>query len=96
MHSLYIYYRVAEADLAAACAAVRVMQQQLGTQYLGLQTDLLQRPQVVAGVVTLMEIYSALPAACEPAVLQADIKAAASSMFVYLQSPRHVEMFIRP
>jgi hypothetical protein len=96
MHNVYIYYRVSAADLAAACAAVRVLQQQLCVSYPGMQTDLLQRPQVVEGNVTLMEIYTALPADCALLVLQADIERSAEGMSAYLQSPRHVEVFIRP
>lgn len=96
MYSVYIYYRVAEADLATACAVARAMQQQICARYPGLQTDLLQRPQAVSGIVTLMEIYTTLPATCELAVLQTDIEQAALSMPAVLQVPRHVEVFIRP
>lgn len=96
MHSLYIYYRVAETDLATACAAARAMQQQICTRYPGLQTDLLQRPQAVDGVVTLMEIYTVLPAACELLILQTDIERLIHSMPAVLQVPRQVEVFIRP
>ena len=96
MYSLYIYYRVAEADLVAACVAARTMQQQICTRYPGLQTDLLQRPQAVDGAVTLMETYTALPANCALVMLQTDIEHAAQSMSAGLRVPRHVEVFIRP
>ena len=96
MPSLYIYYRVTEAELAVACRIARAMQQQICCRYPGLQTDLLKRPQAVAGVITLMEIYTDLPACCELVDLQIDIERSSEVLSVYLQSTRHVEVFVRP
>lgn len=40
---LYVYYRVAAADEALACAQVQALQQQLGVELPGLQARLLRR-----------------------------------------------------
>ena len=82
---LYVYYRVAEADLGRTVGAVRVMQQSLVAAHPGLQAELLRRPELRDGQVTLMETYAGdLP----PAL--ADLLAGAAAG---LPQPRHDEWF---
>ena len=82
---LYVYYRVPPAQLAATVAAVRAMQARLVGRFPGLQADLLRRPGLRDGAVTLMETYAG---AVSPA-LDAALAAAAAD----LPQPRHVEQF---
>ncbi|MBL8353158.1 MAG: DUF4936 family protein [Burkholderiaceae bacterium] len=82
---LYVYYRVAEADLGRTVVAVRSMQQALVAANPGLQAGLLRRPELRDGQLTLMETYAG---AVAPALagLLADAAAA-------LPQPRHAEWF---
>jgi hypothetical protein len=82
---LYVYYRVPEATLLATVATVRAMQATLVAAHPGLQTDLLRRPGLTDGAVTLMETYAGGDAASWSAALQ---RAAAA-----LPGPRHDEWF---
>ena len=84
---LYVYYQVAESDLAAAVAAVRAMQATLVAAHPGLQADLLRRPELNEGRVTLMETY----AGGVTLALQAALDRAASRLPLSL--PRHNEVF---
>ncbi len=59
---LFVYYRLAPAQLAATVASVRAMQSALNQAHAGLRADLLRRPGLQDDQVTLMETYSgALP-----------------------------------
>ncbi|MDZ5458319.1 DUF4936 family protein [Azohydromonas lata] len=91
---LYVYYRVALADLAACGQAVRTFQTELQRAHPDLVCELLQRPQSedVAGQRTLMETY-ARPSGVDEA-LQAHIAhAAATALALLVTSTRHVEVF---
>jgi Domain of unknown function (DUF4936) len=82
---LYVYYRVPQAQLAAAAAAVRQVQATLVAAHPGLQAELLRRPELRDGDVTLMETYAGpLTGAVLAAITQA--KSA-------LPPPRHSEHF---
>ena len=90
---LCVYYRVSEPLLAATVAAVRAMQAALTEAHPGLRAELLRRPELRDGEVTLMEIYAATDAATDgvtPA-LQAAITQAAATLL--LPQPRHHESF---
>ena len=82
---LYVYYSVPEAALAATVAAVRQVQATLVAAHPGLHAELLRRPELRDGEVTLMETYVG---GVTPA-LQAAIDHAASA----LPQPRHSEWF---
>ena len=84
-HQLYVYYSVPEAALAATVAAVRQVQATLVAAHPGLHAELLRRPELRDGEVTLMETYVG---GVTPA-LQAAIDHAASA----LPQPRHSEWF---
>jgi hypothetical protein len=84
---LYVYYRVPEPALAATVAAVRALQAALIAQHAGLRAEVLRRPELRDGEVTLMETYAAATG-ISPA-LQAAITEAASQ----LPQPRHTETF---
>jgi hypothetical protein len=99
---LYIYYRVAADDLVAVRAAARAMQAGLCSAHPGLQAELLRRPELQAGDITLMEAYrmagdktEADPTAGGVDVaLQADIERAAAVLGGWLRGARHVEGFV--
>jgi hypothetical protein len=83
---LYVYYKVAEPALTAAVAAVRQVQAALLARHPGLQADLLRRPEVHNGQVTLMETYAG--------VLTPAVEAAIAAAGTALPQPRHTERFI--
>jgi len=82
---LYVYYRVPEAALAATVAAVRAVQARLVQQHPGLQAELLRRPELRDGEVTLMEIYAG--------GLTAEVQDAIDQATNALPQPRHTEVF---
>lgn len=89
--ALYIYYRVAMAELPAVQAAARAMQATLAAAEPGLVCALLRRPDVHEGQVTLMETYAAaqgIDAACEQR-----IEAAAAVLARWIPDGRHIERF---
>lgn len=86
-HRLYVYYRVPEADLVATLKAVRAMQAQLVADHVALRTEVLRRPDLRDGEVTLMETYAG---GVTPALLASINEAAAA-----LPQPRHNEFFYR-
>lgn len=90
---LYVYYRVAGADLPAAVAAARSLQAGLQAAHPGLVAALLRRPGLQGGQATLMETY------CHPDglpdTLQAGIhQAAQQALAPWLQGGRHHELFV--
>lgn len=85
---LYVYYRVPEAALGAVLGRVRAMQAGLKARHAGLQAELLRRPALRDGDVTLMETYAGLP----PAGFEAALDEAAAA--AGLPQPRHTERFI--
>ena len=87
---LYVYYRVPEPALAATVAAVRTVQADLIAAHPGLHAELLRRPELRDGEVTLMETYAGVTG-ISPA-LEAAIAQAAST----LPQPRHTERFDPP
>ena len=87
---LYVYYRVPEPALAATVAAVQAMQVALVEAHPGLRAELLRRPELRDGEVTLMETYAGVTG-LSPA-LEAAIAQAASD----LPQPRHTERFDPP
>lgn len=92
MRSLFIYYRIASTEAAAARADVEAVQDTLRARHPGLQAGLWRRPQEKDGMQTWMETYTH-PAGVDEAV-EADIAAAALPLARWLQGPRHVEVFV--
>lgn len=82
---LYVYYRVAGPALAATVHAVRMLQASLTAAHSGLRAELLRRPELDEGEVTLMEVYAG---GVTPALLAAIAQAASA-----LPQPRHNELF---
>ena len=82
---LYVYYRVPQAQLAATVAAVRQVQSALAGAHPGLQAELLRRPELRDGEVTLMET-DARP-------LTDVVLAAITQATSALPQPRHSEHF---
>lgn len=88
---LYVYYRVAEADLGAVASAVRQCQSALMLDDAHLHCELLRRPDLREGQVTLMEIYRS--AVGVDNAQQTRIDAAIGQLNLALASPRHTEVF---
>lgn len=82
---LYVYYRVAGPALGATVHAVGRVQAALLAAHPGLRAELLRRPELDQGEVTLMEVYTG---SVTPALLAAIEQAAAA-----LPQPRHNELF---
>jgi hypothetical protein len=93
MRELFVYYRVAEADLGAAAHAVGAFQAALRGRHPALQAKLLRRPELTEGRATLMEVYAQAGADGVDADLQADIERHAQVLQPWLQGPRRVEVF---
>jgi len=87
---LFVYYRVAEADLAALLSAAKAMQTGLALECPLLQPALYRRPDLRDGEVTVMECYAQADEAA-----QAAIDRAAEALAHWLRGPRHVERFDR-
>jgi hypothetical protein len=96
---LFIYYRLAECDVAPACAAVRRAQHTLCTRHPGLAAELLQRPEPSAdGQRTLMETY-VVDAQAEPGGVDAGLQAEIETLLCAALQPwggvtRHIEVFV--
>lgn len=92
MRRLFIYYRIASADAAAAQPVARAMQDALCARHPGLQAELWRRPQEKDGMQTWMEIY--MHAEGVGPVLEGEIASAAQVLAAWLQGPRHCEVFV--
>ena len=93
MRELYIFYRVAEAELATVTTAVGGLQAALCLAHPALQVKLLRRPELSEGRVTLMEVYARPGQGGVDLALQAEIEARAAVLAPWLQAPRRVEVF---
>jgi hypothetical protein len=82
---LYVYYRVPQAQLDATVAAVRQVHAALVAAHPGLQAELLRRPELREGEVTLMETYAG--------PLTDVVLAAITQATSALPQPRHSEHF---
>ena len=92
---LYVYYRVAQADVQAALQMVVAFQQRLREQHPGLRARVLRRSDARSDGVTLMETYAFddhLQAGIGPG-LQSRIEQAAAALAPLLCSPRQTEAF---
>jgi hypothetical protein len=87
---LCVYYKVEATRHADLAPRVREFQAALSSSWPGLICELLQRPEVAAGIETWMETYrhaDGLSAALIDAVAQAAVDAK-------LPAPRHTERFV--
>jgi len=94
---LFVYWRCAGADAAAALAAARSLQSTLRDRHPGLRCALYLRSDATTPEATLMETY-ALDAALRPggldaALQQAIDEAAVAAMGAWQRGVRHVEVF---
>ncbi len=85
----YVYYRVAQADLAPAVAAVTALQSALRARLPGLGAELLRRPAAKDGQVTLMEVWT-FGAGHDVQAVEAE---AAAAMAPWCRDGRHLEVF---
>jgi hypothetical protein len=95
MRELYVYYRVREAEAAAAQRDIESLQAELRAIHVGLDARLLRRPEANDGLLTWMEIYARPtdPRGVDE-MLQAEIEARAVNHGKHLEWPRHVEVFV--
>lgn len=97
VQELFVYYKVAEGDVAAVRDQVAARQAALCAAHPGLRARLLRRPETSAGLATLMELYARDASASQPggvdAALRRAIDEAASGLAPWLRSPRHTEVF---
>lgn len=89
---LYIYYRLAEVDLPAALAAAQALRCALLAAHPGLTAELLRRPGLQHGQVTLMETYAHV-LGVDGALAGLIEQHAAAALAAWLQGPRHMERF---
>ncbi len=87
----YVYYRVDAGDADAAVAAAQAVQARLRAEHPGLQAELLKRPGLRDGQVTLMETYAFAPQQ-DAAAVESQAAAATAG---WRRGPRHVEVFER-
>ncbi len=94
MRRLFVYYRIAAADLDTAVAAVKTLHAALRTEQPALRCEVLRRPRVdAAGLLTLMEAYTADNTGIdEPRAAQIEARAAAA-MKAFVVGDRHTEIF---
>ena len=85
---LFVYYRVLEAALPAVLAEVRALQAGLMAAQPGLKAELLRRPELRDGEVTLMEAYAGGDLTAWSVALDAAVAARPA-----LPAPRHAETF---
>jgi len=90
---LYVYYRIDPNDLAALQAAVLYLQLGLRRAHPGLQAELLRRPDLRDGQMTMMETY-ALAQGVNAGLAQTIESAATESLSQWLKGPRHSERFL--
>lgn len=85
----YVYYRVREAELDDVVDTVLALHDALRRHDPALQVELLRRPELKAGELTLMEVYGG---ASDEALSQIET-AMAAALAPWLASARHVEVF---
>jgi hypothetical protein len=78
--ALYVYYRVREADAAAALAAFRA------ARGASLEPRLMRRPEGPQGLQTWMEVYDGAPEDAEPRI--------AAALAAWISGERHLEHFV--
>ena len=92
---LYVYYRVAQANVQVALQTVLAFQQDLRAARPGLAARVLRRSEERSDGVTLMEIYAfddGRKTGIDPA-LRAHIEQAAAALTPLLSGPRQTEAF---
>jgi Domain of unknown function (DUF4936) len=94
---LFIYWRLALADAAAAAEVVRMLHRELRAQHPGLQAEVYVREDLAIADATLMETYALEAGAPNGGVtpeLQALIERAAEERTrTWRRGQRHVEVF---
>ncbi len=92
MLHLFVYYRVAERDAAAAIAVMGGLQREATARWPGLEAALLRSTEDSKGRVTLMETYR-VPEGIDPG-WSIDLERRALDVLAgWLVGDRHVEVF---
>lgn len=93
---LFLYWRVAPAQVDAALQALHAWQRQLREQHPALQATVYLRREAAAAEATVMESYALQDAAGIGDALQRHIEQAGDALLrPWLQGHRHVEVFDR-
>lgn len=94
MRRLYVYYRVAAADVDAAVTAMQSLHMALRAEQPALRCEVLRRPGAdTAGLVTMMEVYAVDNIGIDDAyAAQIDTRAAVA-LLTCLVGGRHIEYF---
>jgi hypothetical protein len=90
MVDLYVYYSLRPADAGKAEALVREMQARLSATH-GAHASLKRRPHLKDGLLTWMEVYTAVAEGFQVSLAQA---AAESGLLELLAGARHTEVFV--
>lgn len=90
---LFIYYRIASSEAAAARDIVLAYQARLRARHPGLTARLLHRPEEQLGRQTWMEIYKHEAAHGIGDALAAEIEREAQSLSPHIDGTRHIEVF---
>lgn len=85
---LFVYYRVPEAALPTVLVEVRSLQAGLMAAHPGLNAELLRRPELGDGEITLMEAYAGGDVTAWTTALALAVAARPA-----LPAPRHAETF---
>lgn len=87
---LFVYYRVDLPRLNVTVDAIRRLHVLLRNEYPGLQVDLMRRPELREGQVTLMESYAEQTSGAMPDGFAAELERLTAG----LPRPRHSEWFL--
>lgn len=87
----YVYYKVAERDVADCVAAANSLLEQVREQHAGVRAELLRRPGVGSdGHATLMEVYTGLD---DDTLAEVEARAQAA-LARWTVGARHAERFV--
>ena len=90
---LFIYWRVAPAELDAALQALRAWQAMLRAEHPALQCQLYQRDDGSKDEATVMEAYAHASTGIDDALRRHIEQAGNGVLQRWLRGPRHVEVF---
>ena len=90
---LFIYWRIAPAELGTALQALRHWQESLRAAHPALQCRLYRRHDGTADTATVMECYADAAPGIDEALRQHIERAGSLLLQPWLRGPRHVEVF---
>ena len=91
---VFVYYRVAEAQVAGLLPSIRAFQQALLGPGAAASDSLMRRPEAAAGLVTLMETYRLPAGLAADTALRQRLAEGPAALLPCLHGPRQVEEFV--